>query len=250
MTTEEDRSYAQTSLGLEAGDVQVFLDFLEDERDKRSGMVDTTLDQDNEDSLTTPWHHLPPPPSYPGQPWSSLALAAVALAQEHEAQGRPNKPIKDASEASTTQAWPRPSHQVAQMDLTEEWTAQGHKAPPWSSPTWESPMAVSGISVLLQSSSDGPHRELAGMGEGSLGLEMGAATSQHTHRQREMKPGVNAPPQGGQAELSSCQIGHGVETVMSDGEQEPPALPKAVQGSPMVSPLSPSPPVMARQTPS
>ena len=102
MTTQEARSYAQTSLGLEAGDVWVFLDFLKDEHDKRSGMVDITLDQDNEDSLTMPWHHLPPLTSYPGQPQSSLALAAVALAQEHEAQGQPDQTIKDAREAETT----------------------------------------------------------------------------------------------------------------------------------------------------
>jgi hypothetical protein len=100
----EARIYVQTSLGQEAGDVRVFLDFPEDKRNKCPGMVDTTPDQDKEDSLTTPWHHLPPPPSYPGQPQSSLALVAVALAQEREAQGRPNQSIKDAREAETTQA--------------------------------------------------------------------------------------------------------------------------------------------------
>jgi hypothetical protein len=192
MTTQEARSYAQTSLGLEAGNVQVFLDFLEDEHDKCSGMVDTTPDQDDEDSLTTPWHHLPPHLSYLGQPWSSLALAAVALAQECEAQGS-----KDASEAETTQAWPGPSHQVAQMDLTEEWAAQGHEAPPWSAPTQESPRVVNGTAALSQSPSDEPHGGLAEMVEGSLGLKMGAATSQHAHGQRELKPGVDGPPQGG-----------------------------------------------------
>jgi hypothetical protein len=151
------------------------------------------------------------------------------MAQEREAQGRPNQPIKDARDAETAQAWPRPSHQVAQMDLTEEWTAQGHEAPPWSAPTQESPMVVSGTAALSQSPNDGPHGELTGMREGSLGLEMGAATSQHAHGQRELKLGVDGPPQGGQAESPGCQIGHGVETVMSDGEQEPSPLPKAIQ---------------------
>jgi hypothetical protein len=60
MTTEETRIYAQTSLGQEAGNVWVFLDFLKDEQDKWSGIVDMALEQSNKDSLTTPWQHLPP----------------------------------------------------------------------------------------------------------------------------------------------------------------------------------------------
>jgi hypothetical protein len=54
MTTEEAKIYSRTSLGLEAGDVWEFLDFLKDKPDKQSGMVDMTPDQDNKDSLMTP----------------------------------------------------------------------------------------------------------------------------------------------------------------------------------------------------
>ncbi len=44
MTEVESRLYATTSLGLDGGDVQVFLDFLEDERDKRLGMIEDSND--------------------------------------------------------------------------------------------------------------------------------------------------------------------------------------------------------------
>jgi hypothetical protein len=140
-----------------------------------------------------------------------------------------------------------PSHQVAQMDLTEEWIAQDHVTPPWSVPTQELSIEVSVTAALSQSPNNGFHVDLTGMGVGSLGLNMGAATSQHTHGQRELKPGVDNPSQGGQAVSPGCQVGHGVETVMSDGEQETQALLKVVHGPPMVSPLPASPPVMARQ---
>jgi hypothetical protein len=67
----------------------------------------------------------PVTPVHPGQPQLFLVLVAVALAQERKAQGWPNQTIKDTREAETTQAQPGPSHQVAQIDLTEKWTAQG-----------------------------------------------------------------------------------------------------------------------------
>jgi hypothetical protein len=248
MMTEEARIYARMSLGLEAGDVRVFLEFLEDKHDKRSGMIDTTPNQDNKDSLMMPWQHLPPLPSNPGQPWSSLALAAVTLAQKQ--QGWPDQTIKDAREVETTQAQPRPNHQVAQMDLTEEWTAQDHVPQPCSDLTQESSREVKGTAALSLSPNNGSHMDLAGMGGGSLGLKMGAATSGHSHGQRELKSGVDNPSQGGQSVSLGHQVGHGVETVMSDEEQETPAPPKAVQGTPMVSPLLASPPVTASQPPS
>jgi hypothetical protein len=96
MTEVKSRLYATTSLGLDGGDVQVFLDFLEDERDKRSGMIEASNDYRGAGSSNIPWQHLPLPPSFPGQPRSSLAAAAVAMAQEWEAQLWPN-PIQDAA---------------------------------------------------------------------------------------------------------------------------------------------------------
>jgi hypothetical protein len=47
-------------------------------------------------SSNAPWQHLPLPPSFPGQPRSSIAAAAVTMAQEQEAQLWPN-PIQDAA---------------------------------------------------------------------------------------------------------------------------------------------------------
>ncbi len=82
MTEVESRLYATTSLGLDGGDIQVFLDFLEDERDKRSGMIEDCDDYGGAGSSNAPWQHLPLPLSFPGQPMSSLAAAAVAMAQE------------------------------------------------------------------------------------------------------------------------------------------------------------------------
>jgi hypothetical protein len=124
------------------------------------------------------------------------------------------------------------------MDLIEEWAAQDHVTLPWSVPTQESSMEVSVTAALSQSPHNGSHVDLTGMKGGSLGLNMGAATSQHTHRQRALKPGVDYPSQGGQAVSPGCQVGHGVETVMLDREQETPTLPKVNQGTPMVSPPS------------
>ncbi len=96
MTEVESRLYATTSLGLDGGDVQVFLDFLEDERDKRPGMIEDSDDYGGAGSSDALWQHLPLPPSFPGQPRSALAAAAVVMAQEQEAQLWPD-PIQDAA---------------------------------------------------------------------------------------------------------------------------------------------------------
>ncbi len=44
ITEVESRLYTTTSLGLDGGDIQVFLDFLEDERDKRLGIIEASND--------------------------------------------------------------------------------------------------------------------------------------------------------------------------------------------------------------
>jgi hypothetical protein len=94
--------WAQQILGLDAGDIQVFLDFLEDEQDKWLGMTDVKQEQKDEESL--PWQHLPPPPAYPSQSRLSLATAAVALAQECKAQFQSNQIKEGAMEIETTEA--------------------------------------------------------------------------------------------------------------------------------------------------
>jgi hypothetical protein len=109
-------------------------------------------------------------------------------------------------------------------------------------------MVVSGTAALSQSPSDSSHMNLAGRGGGGLWLKMGTATSQHAHGQKELKPRVDSPPQGGQAELPGGLSDHGVEIVILDVEQETPAPPKVGQGIPMVSPLLVSPLVTACQT--
>jgi hypothetical protein len=96
MTEVESRLYAMTSLGLDGGDVQAFLDFLEDEWDKRLGMIEGSNDYGGAGSSDAPWQYLPLPPSFPCQPRSSLAAEAVAMAQEWEAQLWPN-PIQDVA---------------------------------------------------------------------------------------------------------------------------------------------------------
>jgi hypothetical protein len=59
-------------------------------------MIQDSDDYGGAGSSDAPWQHLLLPPSFPGQPRSSLAAVAVAMAQEREAQLWPN-PIQDAA---------------------------------------------------------------------------------------------------------------------------------------------------------
>jgi hypothetical protein len=188
------------------------------ERDKRSGITNDTDNQEGAASSCVPWKHSPPPTSYPGQPRSSFAAAAIAMAQEQETHLQIN-PIQDAA-----------------MDVDKNKGLGTHIGTSSSAPP-EGAMSESlpQTNPIQDAAMDVDKNQRLGT---CIGTPSGAPPEGDMSKSL-----LGLPLQVGKVCLPGQQIGDGVEIVMSNDNHESHAHEIMTQHPSMVSPLSVAPPV-------
>ena len=213
---------------LNAGDVQVFLNFLEDEHKKRGEMTDAEQDDNNESMPQKPWTHLSPPPAFPGQPRLSLAMAATILAQERTVKLHTTSVQAEPMNVEPTTAQLPAGLPPVVVGATQEQSFD--------------PMNIEVDSQAGRLNKGRAVGQILAVGKVTQG-EVTCCTPTSPSQATTKNPGIQGPSRPVDPIVSPRQqVGKGVETVQSEDETESLAHSAAPQDPPMVSPAPVAPP--------